>query len=83
MKRLVSMLTAGLAILSMNLSISAEISQEPLKPSDIFDLEFASYPQVSPDGRKILYMRRSFDVMRDATRVSLWLFDLTTTDIDH
>ena len=78
MKRFVSMLTAGLAILSMNLSISAEISQEPLKPGDIFDLEFASYPQVSPDGQKILYMRRSFDVMRDATRVSLWLFDLTT-----
>ena len=47
---------------------------------DVFDLEYANYPQVSPDGTRVLYIRRSFDVMRDASRASLWLVDLETDE---
>ena len=57
---------------------SAEIDR--FEPMDVFDLEYANYPQVSPDGTRVLYIRRSFDVMRDASRASLWLVDLETDE---
>ncbi|WP_114954545.1 alpha/beta hydrolase family protein [Sphingosinicella terrae] len=42
---------------------------------DLFDLEVASDPQISPNGRFIAYVRRSGDVMSDRLRPSIWLID--------
>ena len=42
---------------------------------DLFDLEVASDPQISADGRWIAYVRRSADVMTDRLRPSIWLID--------
>lgn len=42
---------------------------------DLFSLEAASDPQISPDGSKIAYVRRSGDIMTDRTRPSIWLID--------
>ena len=42
---------------------------------DLFDLEAASNPQISPDGRWIAYVRRSGDIMTDRFRRSIWLVD--------
>ena len=44
-------------------------------PEDVFDLEYASDPRVSPDGRSVVYVRRSNDIMTDKTRSSLWQVD--------
>ena len=46
-----------------------------LQPMDIFGLEWASDPQISPDGRRIAYVRSSMDVMKDRRRTHLWLVD--------
>lgn len=46
-----------------------------LQPRDVFDLEYASDPRISPDGERIVYVRRSGDVMTDRFRSSLWLID--------
>ncbi|MEI5639298.1 MULTISPECIES: S9 family peptidase [unclassified Pseudoalteromonas] len=43
--------------------------------SDIFDLEHASDPQISPSGEQVVYVRNSNDVMKDSTRRNLWLLD--------
>jgi acylaminoacyl-peptidase len=43
--------------------------------ADVFGLEWASDPQVSPDGRRIVYVRNGFDVMTDRARASLWIVD--------
>src|SRR3954463_13986096 len=40
---------------------------------DLFDLEAASDPKISPDGRWIAYVRRSGDIMTDRFRRSIWL----------
>jgi acylaminoacyl-peptidase len=40
---------------------------------DVFELEVASDPRVSPDGHSVVYVRRGFDVSKDATRTALWL----------
>ena len=42
---------------------------------DLFSLEAASDPQISPDGSKIAYVRRSGDIMTDRMRPSIWLID--------
>jgi dipeptidyl aminopeptidase/acylaminoacyl peptidase len=45
---------------------------------DLFDLEAASDPAISPDGRWIAYVRRSGDIMTDRFRRSIWLIDTST-----
>ena len=44
--------------------------------ADLFNLEVATDPQISPDGRTIAYVRRSNDVMTDKTRSTIWLVDV-------
>src|SRR5690606_37385185 len=44
-----------------------------LQPMDVFALEWADAPAVSPDGRSIAYLRRGFDRMADRGRSDLWL----------
>ncbi len=46
---------------------------EPFSARDVFDLEYAASPRVSPDGRWVLYQRRSGDIMSDRFRSELWL----------
>ncbi len=40
---------------------------------EVFDLEWASDPQVCPDGRHVVYVRNSMDVMTDRRRSRLWI----------
>ncbi|HEV2748491.1 MAG TPA: S9 family peptidase [Allosphingosinicella sp.] len=44
-------------------------------PADLFSLEVAADPQISPDGSRIAYVRRSGDIMTDRMRPTLWLID--------
>ena len=46
--------------------------------NDLFKLETARDPQVSPDGRQIAYVRQSGDVMTDRNRASIWLVDVSS-----
>ena len=45
----------------------------PLKPMDVFDLESASEPRISPDGERVVYVRNFADVMSDQRFTSLWI----------
>ncbi|ABI77888.1 peptidase, S9A/B/C family [Hyphomonas neptunium ATCC 15444] len=44
----------------------------------VFDMEYASDPQVSPDGKTIAYVRRSMDRMTDRDVGQLWSIDTGT-----
>ena len=46
--------------------------------ADLFNLEQASDPQISPDGSKVAYVRRTGDVMTDSMRSSIWLVDVAS-----
>ena len=52
----------------------AEIEEQypPFDAMDVFELEWASDPRVSPDGQSIVYVRRSFEIMSDTGRADLW-----------
>src|SRR5438067_1959627 len=49
------------------------------KTADVFKLEFASDPQVSPDGKRVVYVRNFFDVMKDRRRSNLWVVNADGT----
>ena len=44
-------------------------------PRDVFALEQATDIQISPDGRRIAYVRSVGDIMTDGVRKSIWLID--------
>ena len=44
-----------------------------LEPIDIFDIEYVSDPQISPDGEHILYVRNFKDIMTDGNLSNLWM----------
>ena len=44
-----------------------------LQPMDVFALEWADAPVVSPDGRSVAYQRSGFDRLKDRRRSDLWL----------
>lgn len=46
--------------------------------ADLFDLSIAADPQISPDGRRIAYVRRANDIMSDRAISSVWLIDTQT-----
>lgn len=43
---------------------------------DLFKLEGATDPQISPDGSRVVYVRRTGDIMKDRYHASLWLVDV-------
>ena len=50
----------------------AQEGNKALEPLDIFDMQWATDPQISPNGETVVYVRNRFDVMKDSTRRSLW-----------
>jgi acylaminoacyl-peptidase len=42
---------------------------------DVFQLEYADDPQISPDGSTIVYARQSMDIMSDRSVSNLWIID--------
>lgn len=46
----------------------------------VFDIEYASDPQISPDGETIVYVRRSMDKLTDRDRGDIWTIDVKSGD---
>ncbi len=55
--------------------ISAQVEKIPFQPLDVFELEWASDPQISPDGSQVIYRRNGFDIMKDNTKGNLWIIN--------
>ncbi len=49
-------------------------------PMDVFNLEWATDPRVSPDGKTIVYVRKSNDIMKDRERSNLWQISIDGND---
>ena len=59
---------------------SAPAPSRIFDPHDLFSLEVATDPQISPNGRRVAYVRRSGDIMTDRMRPSIWLVDTATEE---
>ena len=83
------MLRQMLALLLLSTSAAAAAQILPLPAAtaqparlfggaDLFGLEMADGPQISPDGTRVAYVRKSGDVMTDKMRSAIWLVDVKT-----
>ena len=54
--------------------------QDLFSARDVFELEYATDPQIAPDGERIAYVRRSNDIMTDRTRSNIWLLRADGSD---
>lgn len=61
-------------------SATAQDKSNRLAASDAFNLEFAQDPQISPDGKKIIYVRQFADVMSDKYYTNLWIINFDGSD---
>jgi dipeptidyl aminopeptidase/acylaminoacyl peptidase len=62
--------TSILILISFQLIAQTQKNFEAL---DVFQLEYANDPQISPDGNTVVYRRTGFDIMKDASKGDLWL----------
>ena len=57
--------------------LQAQQKSNILEPIDVFDLEYAADPQVSPNGTSVVYVRNFKDIMTDKNRSNLWTIDVS------
>ncbi len=63
------------------MGLSRAIGQRTVfKDMDVFSLEYASDPQISPDGSQVVYRRNGFDIMEDKAIGSLWIVNVDGRD---
>jgi len=55
-------------------------SNKIFKPLDVFDLEYVSNMQISPDGTQVLYQRNFKDIMTDKNYSNIWIINFDGTD---
>jgi acylaminoacyl-peptidase len=57
-----------------------ERSDDHFQLTDVFHLEYAADPQISPDGATIVYARNFMDIMKDRRRSNLWIIKADGSD---
>src|SRR5688572_12652495 len=50
-----------------------EVSERHFRLTDLFHLETASDPQISPEGKQVVFVRNSSDIMKDKNQSRLWI----------
>lgn len=73
---LTSLVVSGLLLTSPSFGAESNYFQS----ADVFELEYATDPQVSPNGRQVAYVRRSNDIMTDNTRSNIWIANADGSD---
>lgn len=76
--RSLAFLLAAAAMPVPALAAPAEAPNPIFTGSDLFNLSAASDAQISPDGRKVAYVRKSADVMTDRARSAIWIIDVAS-----
>ncbi len=72
-----------LAVFSFFLISALAVSQpsNKLEPIDVFDIEYVSNPEISPQGDKILFLRNFKDIMTDKNLSNLWVVNFDGSDM--
>ena len=85
MKMIPCILALGLVLLVPSPGIASDKPASPpekfFRLLDLFDLETASDPQISPDGTKVAFVRNFSDIMKDKKRSNLWIVDFDGNDL--
>jgi dipeptidyl aminopeptidase/acylaminoacyl peptidase len=72
-----------LAVCIILIGSSTALADKPAKPlaiDDVFNLRLAVDPQISPDGKRIIYVRQFNDIMIDQRHANLWIVNTDATE---
>ena len=72
--------TLCLSLISSSTSIAQSPQDDLFHPIDLFQLEHASDPRISPNGKQIVYVRNFMDVMKDRRQSNLWIIGSDGTE---
>ena len=78
MLRSVIMTLSFALILTGLLFTPVAVIAETFSADDVFNLEYAADPQISPDGKTIVYSRRRMDRQLDRSSGTLWSIDVAS-----
>src|SRR5262249_19301396 len=67
------LVTACAVVLIATSMAAAQAKRRPMKLDDLFAFERLSEPQVSPDGKHVVYVAAKVDLSANKTSSSLWL----------
>lgn len=70
-----TILPRSLLLVAAGLVSTALAEDNSFQNTDVFELEVAANPQISPDGARIAYTRRSMDIMTDRQVSNIWIID--------
>lgn len=74
----------GLAVLLFvsagRAAIGDQRSADRFQLKDVLQLEYASDPQIAPDGKRIVFVRNFMDMKKDRRRSNLWIINVDGTD---
>ena len=68
-------ISRSLVLFAFSLTATVAAAAPKFSALDVFQLEYASDPQISPDGQQVVYVRQTNDIMTDSTRSNLWIVD--------
>ncbi len=78
--RLLSLSRWFLMLLTVLPLVASADGQDRFNAEDVFELEYATDPQISPDSETIAYVRRSNDIMTDRTKSNIWIMNADGSD---
>ncbi|MGD8277508.1 MAG: S9 family peptidase [Gemmatimonadota bacterium] len=61
--------------------LAAQIAGDRFEPEDVFQLEWAADPRISPDGHQIVFVRSGYDILTDRPTSALWMMNADGTDL--
>ena len=64
-----------LCIVALCVHLSAFAQHPHFSSMDVFDLEWVSDPQISPDGDRVVYVRGGMDIMKDRRTGHVWIIN--------
>src|SRR5271167_1250602 len=78
--RIATVLAAATLTFASSAILQAQEASHKLTAMDEFQIQLPTDPQISPDGKKIVYVRRFADPMTDRRYSNLWIVNADGTD---
>src|SRR5229473_1955443 len=74
-RSLAKMLLALCMLFAFDQLARAQAPAKRLMINDVFNLQLTTDPQISPDGKRIIYVRQFADIMNDRRHSNLWIIN--------
>ncbi len=73
---IVLIVLSSLLVITSSLATENNTLSKRFTAMRVFDMEYATDPQISPNGKKIAYVRHSMDIMNDKDKGQIWLINI-------